>query len=837
MVFDNRAQSMDDLFDFGEAAMPDLPTSNDHTNLDPQPTAPFVGTCLLHPHDDGCPCNGRSTSQVVDVSEPLVQQPTDYLATNDLNNDWTMNFSNFISRYHKPENSCDYCRLRHLDCFLTFEGQTGCSPCNALFRTCSFDIPAQQRKPRNMIDTLHQVSEDVCQEFGALTSTKTMVGIKTDEDRAARKGGIRFSRASIKILTDWIVSHSDHPYPTEDEKADLRQRTGLTESQVNNWLANARRRKKHKPKRPASPSMHSSEAMDIALEKSWSEKNPMERYLESPPDNEPAPWTAIQKAVRTTTPPPDEERSRSGHTSRHASTGSSGHLSRRAPSTNSMEIASVNSGLSSQAESLGSVWSYTSRNSRNSGNSFGSFGSFGSVNGVRKERRRRRRPDIKKQASEKDKKTKLFQCTFCTDAFKSKYDWARHEKSLHLSLEKWICAPLGPVITCSASGQKKCVFCDDIEPSKEHLETHNWSACEERSPEQRTFYRKDHLRQHMRLMHNCKMTETMESWKSETQYIKSRCGFCRMTFETWQDRADHLAKEFRNGAQMKDWKGCRGFDPQVALLITNAMPPYLIANEAKSPNPFSASQPASLAWHTTHHPTMAPPNRWDQAAVGGFFHADRDGPPVPGLRGNATSDSSLSTPQEHGMRVEQGTINATCWEILTVRLGRYAKQQLSQGMCPTDAMLQREARRILYDADDGWEQTAADNAEWLELFKKAHGLVGVGQDFDARDTLEDLGMLGDVASYPFAADDWTADYAAPTCSDSMGGLLNLCHANMMLGGPATATTGISTATTEGIFDMEGLQGLEALSSLSVDSEPNRRQTWNGFPGIVSDSGP
>ncbi|KAL1635753.1 hypothetical protein SLS58_010116 [Diplodia intermedia] len=829
MVFDNRAQSMDDLFDFGEAAMPDVPTSNDTANPDPQPTVSFVGTCLLHPHDDG------STDQV-DASEPLVQQPTDYLATNDLNNDWTMNFSNFISRYHKPENPCDYCRLRHLDCFLTFEGQTGCSPCNALFRTCSFDIPAQQRKPRNMIDTLHQVSEDVCQEFGALTSTKTMVGIKTDEERAARKNGIRFSRASVRILTDWIVSHSDHPYPTEDEKADLRQRTGLTESQVNNWLANARRRKKHKPRRPASPSMQSSEAMDIALEKSWSEKNPMERYLESPPDNEPAPWTAIQKAVRTTTPPLDEERSRSGPTSRHASTGSSGHLSRRAPSSNSLEIASVNSGLSSQGESLGSVWSYTSRNS---GNSFGSFGSFGSVNGVRKERRRRRRPDIKKQASENDKKTKLFQCTFCTDAFKSKYDWARHEKSLHLSLEKWICAPLGPVITCSASGQKKCVFCDAIEPSQEHLETHNWPACEERSPEQRTFYRKDHLRQHMRLMHNCKMTETMESWKSETQYIKSRCGFCRMTFETWQDRADHLAKEFRNGAQMKDWKGCRGFDPQVALLITNAMPPYLIANEARSPNPFSASQPASLAWHSTQHPTMAPPNRWDQAAAGGFFHADRDGPPVPGLQGNTTSDSSLSTPQEHGTHVEQGAMHATCWEILTVRLGKYAKQQLSQGVCPTDAMLQREARRILYDADDGWEQTAADNAEWLELFKKAHGLVGVGQDFDARDTLEDLGMLGDVASYPFAADDWTA----PTCSDSMGGLLSLCHANMMLGGPATcswapasmtATTGITTATTEGIFDMEGLQGLEALSALSFEAEANRRQTWNGFPGMGPD---
>ena len=192
------------------------------------------------------------------------------------------------------------------------------------------------------------------------------------------------------------------------------------------------------------------------------------------------------------------------------------------------------------------------------------------------------------------------------------------------------------------------------------------------------------------------------------------------------------------------------------------------------------------------------------------------------------------------MHMEHDSINATCWEILTVRLGKYAKQQLSQGACPTDAMLQREARRILYEADDGWEQTAADNPEWLELFKKAHGLVGVGQDFDARDTLEDLGMLGDVASYPFATDDRTTDVAMPTCSDSMRGPLNLCHANMMLGGPATcswvpaamtATTAITTAATaEGIFDLEGLEGLEGLSALSFDTDSGRRQTWHGFPG-------
>ena len=96
------------------------------------------------------------------------------------------------------------------------------------------------------------------------------------------------------------------------------------------------------------------------------------------------------------------------------------------------------------------------------------------------------------------------------------------------------------------------------------------------------------------------MIPSMDSWKSEAQYIKSRCGFCKINFTKWQDRVDHLAKEFRNGADMKDWKGCRGLDAHVAIHVTNAMPPYLIAGESKSPFPFSASNTASIKVRTMH---------------------------------------------------------------------------------------------------------------------------------------------------------------------------------------------------------------------------------------------
>jgi hypothetical protein len=85
----------------------------------------------------------------------------------------------------------------------------------------------------------------------------------------------------------------------------------------------------------------------------------------------------------------------------------------------------------------------------------------------------------------------------------------------------------------------------------------------------------------------------------------------------------------------------------------------------------------------------------------------------------------LTTPKLYaGNETSSVNPNATCWEILTLRLGRFAREQIEKhgASSITDEMLQREARLILYDDADGWDQTSADNPEWLSLFKKAHGL-------------------------------------------------------------------------------------------------------------------
>jgi hypothetical protein len=197
--------------------------------------------------------------------------------------------------------------------------------------------------------------------------------------------------------------------------------------------------------------------------------------------------TAIAHAVETFDPPVSGSASTSYR--KDTSNDSTGSFSLfRAPSISSLETGLT--GMSSG--SLGS---------HNSAYSYGSRHSLGSMNSLKsKERRRRRRLPTRAPKTDGNEGSRVFQCTFCTDRFKSKYDWSRHEKSLHLSLEKWICAPLGEVIVDKATGKPKCVYCDELEPSKEHLATHNHSGCEEKGLESRTFYRKDHLRQHLRLM-------------------------------------------------------------------------------------------------------------------------------------------------------------------------------------------------------------------------------------------------------------------------------------------------------------------------------------------------
>lgn len=60
--------------------------------------------------------------------------------------------------------------------------------------------------------------------------------------RPAFKRRGKLPREVTDYLRTWLLNHVDHPYPTEEEKRQLCDATGLSMNQISNWFINARRR-------------------------------------------------------------------------------------------------------------------------------------------------------------------------------------------------------------------------------------------------------------------------------------------------------------------------------------------------------------------------------------------------------------------------------------------------------------------------------------------------------------------------------------------------------------------------------------------------------------------
>ncbi|PGH28126.1 hypothetical protein AJ80_00016 [Polytolypa hystricis UAMH7299] len=600
----------------------------------------------------------------------------------------------------RAKEPCNFCRYMNTDCFVAQRGvwQNGCTCCISLYRECSFTHAKSHGK---FLDTLHVVSEDAYVPTGGLTGKKILRSLGgsaafEDIDPQQRKTGSRFPREAVKVLRAWLAEHSVHPYPTDEEKDELKAQTGLKRSQICNWLANARRRGKVRlPPRSGSPVLGATGAIAIPRKTlpagvDVADLTPLERWKYSPPENEPASARDIIRAMSATPFNPSKGTSSSAHTrSTSRKTGSSNDDSsfsglRVAPSISSHSLDTT---TKSSISDMSFASAFSHRSSR------GSFKSFET-----KERRRRRHKTatavVKQSTLPKSRGARIFQCTFCTDSFPTKYDWQRHEKSLHLALDKWTCAPHGGVIT--VNDQEVCAFCRHLNPDDEHLEQHNFAACQEKTVQERTFYRKDHLNQHLRLMHSAKYHPWMEQWKSTTSEIKSRCGMCGTTFTTWKDRVDHLAAHFKSGVDMSLWTGDWGFEPFVERLVENSMPPYLIGHERNTMNPW-----------------VAPPSA-----------------------GRGSGDSNVST-----IPVPR---DASCFYRLQIELSAFIGRNIANNTIPTDQMIQDEARRIIYGTDDPWNQTCADNPTWLVILKRDNGICDIpeAENID----LDDLDMQA-----PFAA--------------------------------------------------------------------------------------
>ena len=212
-----------------------------------------------------------------------------------------------------------------------------------------------------------------------------------------------------------------------------------------------------------------------------------------------------------------------------------------------------------------------------SGASLHSIGSSSSL-GARKGRKKYRSSDasLSSLAKSSISKDKPYQCTWCGDPFGRKSDWKRHEQSTHLPQQEWICMPSYPA-KVNDKGLSICEFCDlqftysngrdmfmfptPLSPNSDveiHLrEQHKYASCFSKPISERTFTRKDKLRQHLAQVHNVyNMTRFMVTgWKrSVNRNVQFNCGFCGIQLDGWDKRMNHIAQHFESGDDVSSWR-------------------------------------------------------------------------------------------------------------------------------------------------------------------------------------------------------------------------------------------------------------------------------------------
>lgn len=389
------------------------------------------------------------------------------------------------------------------------------------------------------------------------TGTTTIGQSQTPAASVPPKSGHRFSTRVAKMLRNWFAAHQRDPYATAEDIEMLQGQTGLSQQQITNWLANARRRSK-----PINSRIQASCIRDDTHSTSTGansvnipgrpptpmpceDMSPLQRWQHSPPECEPATIASISRAV--------------------AASAASGFSSPR-PTGSSDNVSTISStGNSHSSRASGS---HISSYSYSSGDSLRIL--------TRQVSRRRRRRMPKRQGYPRPSLLQTYhtyQCTFCPETFETKHNWTRHENSMHLSLERWICSLNGSTARDPMHGMS-CVYCGQADPNEAHLKAHNYDSCVEGPIEKRTFYRKDHLNQHLKLVHGASyMKGLMDSWKTGNAQIKSRCGFCDIPLTSWAARVHHLAEHFRSGSTMANWTGGWGFDSHVNEIVENAIPP------------------------------------------------------------------------------------------------------------------------------------------------------------------------------------------------------------------------------------------------------------------------
>ena len=148
-----------------------------------------------------------------------------------------------------------------------------------------------------------------------------------------------------------------------------------------------------------------------------------------------------------------------------------------------------------------------------------------------------------------------FECTFprCIQGVSEK-TWKRHEET-HVPQKEHICMPnASPFV----EGDTACVFCGWNYDTHSELCLLKHQKCLKRSRVKRTFDRKDKLVQHIKNFHGAAVSDAvLKAWEFPHPVNSSLlfpCGFCDKKNMSWDDRASHIARHFRDGLNVSLWQ-------------------------------------------------------------------------------------------------------------------------------------------------------------------------------------------------------------------------------------------------------------------------------------------
>lgn len=467
---------------------------------------------------------------------------------------------------------CTHCSRYRLQCLIlqtTYANPnpvSSCSSCVALFRECSLARgekrqAAQFETSAPVIGQLHGVNEEDDSlgklrepDMSAGSGQELMIDGNGLKSLPVNNSKQRISRihGQTKPLRQWLSTHQDNPYPTEEEKDRLTELSGLKRTQVVNWFTNARRRQRQSARALSGRKIF---LVGSPMPRLPSSPSPLERWKNSPPEEEHVSPAAIRAALSSGSDWYESFNSNIGGHHASSESGNSSHPGSTSCAESTVFWTSSASDSSWQSHRSTEIEPYFHTSRR----------------GFKKAAKASRQATGNVESC-------IYQCTFCQKEFRKRHDWLRHERSIHMPRDSaYICE--SPSMRSSDRNSRvwrlnnpepECALCGYPSPDEAHFLSHEFSTCSERSLSERSFARRDHFWQHLYKFHGCRKwkgwTLNLDLWRCRNDQVRSRCGFCDLQLWTWTERADHLVQHFKAGLMMEQWVGRFGLiEPQVGL--------------------------------------------------------------------------------------------------------------------------------------------------------------------------------------------------------------------------------------------------------------------------------